>query len=65
MQYMFNTVFQQLDINNTVVGCFDLRANLETEGAFEQSGTRIYKDILGTLLECLESYEEEVSIHAR
>lgn len=50
MKYMFNTVFQQLDINNSVVGCLDLRTNLETEGAFEQSGTRIYKNVLTTLL---------------
>lgn len=57
MTYMFNTVFQQLDINNTVVGCFDLRANLQTEGAFEQSGTTVYKNILSTILECLDEYE--------
>ncbi len=57
MKHMFNTLFQQLDINNTVVGCFDLRANLETEGAFEQSGTTVYKNILATILECVDEYE--------
>ena len=65
MKYMFNTVFQQLDINNSVIGCLDLRTNLETEGAFEGCGTNIYKNILNTLLECLEEYEGEVDIYGR
>lgn len=64
MQYIFNTNFKQLDIHNTVVGGIDLHCHLETDGYFD-CGNELYRDLLGNLLECLESYEEEVSIHAR